>query len=159
MSPAKLFEPGDRALVTYADESYEVRIIGPAKCPAGAWRCFRKSKHQPPAGWGLEDGRIETIDPQYLTKLSSQIRYRIGKFDQLDRLMIMGSFPHLDPDEWTVYRVRVEWLDSPDDFHRAIIALLPITLEDLAAVDSVLEHFRPEIDRQVIKMIGELKKS
>lgn len=68
-SPPKLFESGDWVLVTYEGETYRGQVIGPALYPAGTYRVKRWSKRQPPEGWGLEDYRVETVDPMFMVKV------------------------------------------------------------------------------------------
>lgn len=69
MPPVKQFTRGDQVWVDYSDEHYRAEILEPEVRLAGAWFVWRKTKHQLPEGWGIEDGRIETVSELFLSKI------------------------------------------------------------------------------------------
>ncbi len=70
MAPAKQFKQGDPVWVDYQDEHYRGEILKPNDQLAGAWYVWRPTKSQPiPPGWGIEDGRVETVSELFLSKI------------------------------------------------------------------------------------------
>ncbi len=90
--------------------------------------------------------------------MSNQLknRFDVVKFERLDDRDIMGFDPGLDLSAWTAYRARVHWLDSPDEYHRHLIMIMPITRDMLKQVgDRWPEQAKRIIDMKLSQKIRE----